>query len=85
MTPAGAAANLTVIQDYEQDHVLALLGDALGPRRVEMLRFTYRPVRKQREASLSFHLSRREKLDIMEAFNLPENQATLAALKQTLR
>ena len=85
LTPAGAAANLTVIQDYEQDHVLAMLGDALGARRVEMLRFTYRPVRKQREASLSFHLSRREKLDILEAFYLPENQATLAALKQTLR
>lgn len=85
MMPAGAAANLTAIQDYEQDHTLSLLSDALRPHRVEMLRFTYRPVRKQREASLSFHLSRRERLDIQEAFSLPENQATLSALKQALR
>lgn len=84
LSPAGAAANLTTIQDYEQDNTIALLADALGRNHVQVVRFTYRPVRKKREASLSFHLSRREKLDLMEAFFQPSNQASLAALKRII-
>ncbi|HMX39893.1 MAG TPA: patatin-like phospholipase family protein, partial [Saprospiraceae bacterium] len=58
LTPADAAANMTVIQDYEHDQLLSLLQDALGgPDRVQVVRFVYRPVQKQREASLSLHLS----------------------------
>ncbi|HNG89128.1 MAG TPA: patatin-like phospholipase family protein, partial [Saprospiraceae bacterium] len=54
LTPADAAANMTVIQDYEHDQLLSLLQDALGgPDRVQVVRFVYRPVQKQREASLS--------------------------------
>jgi len=85
-TPAEAAGgNMTTIQDFEQDNALALLNSALRGTRVEMVRFHYRPVRKNREASLNFHLSRREKLDIFEAFHTADNQASLQALKQLLR
>ncbi|MDX1911112.1 MAG: patatin-like phospholipase family protein [Saprospiraceae bacterium] len=85
LTPAAAAGgNMTDVQDFEQDNALALLNDALGSR-VETVRFHYRPVRKNREASLSFHLSRREKLDIFEAFYTADNQASVKALKQVLR
>jgi hypothetical protein len=85
-TPAEAAGgNITDIQDFDQDNALALLNDALGGNRVEMVRFHYRPVRKNREASLSFHLSRREKLDIYEAFYTADNQASVKALKQVLK
>lgn len=85
LTPAGAMSNVVIVQDYEQDQQLSLLSNLLGKNKVEIVRFTYRPVRKQREASLSFHLSKREKMDISEAFYLPENQAGVAALKQVLR
>lgn len=86
LTPAEAAGgNLTDIQDFEQDNALALLNDALGGNQVEMVRFHYRPVRKNREASLSFHLSQREKLDIFEAFYTADNQASVKALKQVLK
>ncbi len=86
LTPAEAAGgNVTDIQDFEQDNALALLNDALGGNQIEMVRFHYRPVRKNREASLSFHLSRREKLDIFEAFYTADNQASVKALKQVLR
>jgi hypothetical protein len=86
LTPAEAAGgNLTDIQDFEQDNGLALLNDAMGGAKVEMVRFHYRPVRKNREASLSFHLSRREKLDIFEAFFTADNQASVKALKQVLK
>ncbi|MFN0215686.1 MAG: hypothetical protein ACKVT2_15620 [Saprospiraceae bacterium] len=85
LTPAAAAGgNMTDIQDFEQDNALALLNDAMGGHRVEMVRFHYRPVRKKREASLSFHLSRREKLDILESFYTADNQASVKALKQVL-
>ncbi|MBL7808416.1 MAG: patatin-like phospholipase family protein [Saprospiraceae bacterium] len=86
MTPAEAAGgNMTDIQDFEQDNALALLNDAMGGNMLEVVRFHYRPVRKNREASLSFHLSRREKLDIFEAFYTGDNQASVKALKQVLR
>jgi hypothetical protein len=84
LTPASAAANLTKIADFEQDNALALLNDAMGKSKIEVVRFFYRPVRKQREASLSFHLSKREKLDLLESFYSPENKAALKALKQIL-
>mgnify|MGYP000617912593 CR=1 FL=1 len=85
LTPADAAANLTSMQDFDQDNTLALLDDVLGKNKLEVVRFLYRPVRKQNEATMSLHLSKREKLDLMQAFYAPENQASLAALKQILR
>ncbi|MCC7503691.1 MAG: patatin-like phospholipase family protein [Saprospiraceae bacterium] len=84
LTPVGLATHLTAIQDYEQDNSLALLDDLLGKNRLAVIRFIYRPVRKEHEASMSLHITKREKNDLMEAFYLPENQASLAALKQVL-
>ncbi len=85
LTPVGLATHLTAIQDYEQDNSLALLDDLLGKNRLSVVRFIYRPVHKESEASMSLHISQREKNDLMEAFYLPENQASLAALKQILK
>jgi hypothetical protein len=83
--PANAAANLSTVQDYELDNALSLLHDALGGgQQLQVLRFVYRPVRKQREASMSLHLSKREKLDIRESFFRPENQANLGALRRMM-
>ena len=85
LAPMGLAAHLTAIQDYEQDNSLALLDDLLGKNRLTVIRFIYRPVRKEHEASMSLRITKREKNDLMEAFYLPENQASLAALKQVLK
>lgn len=85
LTPASAAANLTSMQDFDQDNTLAMLDDVLGKNKLNVVRFLYRPVRKENEASMNLHLSKREKLDLMEAYYAPENQASLAALKQILR
>ncbi|MEO6760328.1 MAG: patatin-like phospholipase family protein [Saprospiraceae bacterium] len=84
-TPADAVANLTRMQDYDQDASLALLADLLGKNRLQIIPFYYRPVRKQREASLSLHLSKREKLDLMQAYYSVENQKSVQALQQALR
>ncbi|MBX2890945.1 MAG: patatin-like phospholipase family protein [Saprospiraceae bacterium] len=84
LNPVSAAAKITSVQDYEQDNTLALLDDLLGKNKLEVIRFLYRPVRKEDEASMSLHLSEREKRDLLRAFHAPENQASLAALKQVL-
>jgi hypothetical protein len=85
LSPADVATSLSSIQDYEQDANIALLQGILGKNNLQAVHFYYRPVRKQREASMSLHLSRREKIDIAEAFSSPENQANLRALKAMLR
>jgi hypothetical protein len=84
LTPAAAVNNITDTQDFEQDNALSLLGDILGKNHIELVRFHYHAVQKKREASMSFHLSKQEKIDLLESFYAPENQAALKALKQLL-
>lgn len=84
LNPVSAATHITSMQDFDQDNTLALLDDALGKNKLEVIRFIYRPVVKENEASLSLHLSEREKRDLLRAFYATENQASLAALKQVL-
>lgn len=83
-SPFSAAANLTAMQDFEQDNALSLLSDLLGDNRLQVFRFIYLPTKKENEASMSLHLSKREKRDIRESFERPEVQASLSALKRTL-
>ncbi|TNE59520.1 MAG: patatin-like phospholipase family protein [Bacteroidetes bacterium] len=83
-TPFSAAARLTAMQDYDQDVALSLLNDALGDNQLQVIRFIYRPLKKENEASMSLHLSKREKQDILESFNRPEVQANLSTLQQAL-
>jgi hypothetical protein len=84
LSPISAAANLTAMQDFEQDMALGLLNDVLGDDQLEVIRFTYRPMKKENEASLSLHLSKREKRDILESFYRPEVRVNVEALKRAL-
>jgi hypothetical protein len=84
LNPVNAVANITSIQDYEQDNTLALLDDVMGKNKLEVIRFLYSPVRKENEASMSLHLSAREKRDILQAFNSEENQESLKKLQALL-
>ncbi|MBK8921570.1 MAG: patatin-like phospholipase family protein [Saprospirales bacterium] len=83
-SPFSAAASLTVMQDFDQDNTLALLGDVLGENRLQVISFIYRPLKKENEASMSLHLSKREKVDILESFNRPEVRANLLILQKAL-
>ncbi len=84
-TPADAVSSITTMQDYDQDGALSLLADLMGGDRLQVIPFYYRPVRKQREASLSLHLSKREKLDLMQAFHSVENQKSMTLLEKVLK
>ncbi len=84
LSPFGAVANLTAMQDFEQDNALALVRDILGPEHIQVIRLVYRPQRKENEASMSLHLSKREKRDIMEAIYDLEVQHGIRQLQQAL-
>lgn len=84
LSPFSAATSLMSMQDFDQDNALALLGDVLGPDRLQVVRLVYRPQKKENEASMSLHLSKREKVDIVTAFNHPDVQHNLQRLQRIL-
>ncbi len=85
LTPAETASRLTNAQDYGHDIELSLLEDVLAPVPLHIARLEYRPVKQKRSASLSFHLSKREQIDVWEAIGHKENQAAIAKLAQWLQ
>ena len=73
------------MQDFEQDNALSLLNNVLDSNQLQVIRFVYRPLKKENEASMSLHLSKREKRDIIAAFYQPDIQRNLEELKCALK
>ncbi|MBK7409628.1 MAG: hypothetical protein IPJ40_17235 [Saprospirales bacterium] len=84
-TPLGITGQLIDLQYYEHDNSIGMLYDLLGEDMLEIVRFTYHPSARNAEATISFHLTKREKQDILQAMQLPENQRNLQRLKTLLR
>ncbi|MEZ4920537.1 MAG: patatin-like phospholipase family protein [Saprospiraceae bacterium] len=82
--PLNAASRMTTMQDYQHDEELSMLNEILGSEHFQVLRFIYRPAKKENEASMSFHLSAREKRDLVASFYLNGNQKQLRLLKEAL-
>ena len=82
--PATVTSRITDMEDFAQDEMMALLADLLGEKKVDRLLFTYRPVRKESEASMSLHLSQRERIDLENSIFSKENQTNLARLVASL-
>jgi hypothetical protein len=61
------------MQEYNQDDLLSLTQDILGPS-FNKITFQYIPKNEDEGAALNFHLTRQEKLDIAGALNSPVNQ-----------
>jgi hypothetical protein len=83
-SPTVIAGNLPSIQDFDQDNSIGFLDDILGETPLDIINFTYRPVKKSREATMSLRLSKREKQDIIEAFFDKGNQENIDKLKKLL-
>lgn len=75
--------NLFRFQEYEQMRQLESLQAFMG-HQLQRVVFEYRPGPKQEGASLSFHLTRREKKDIEESLSLGHNQQSLQTLTSLL-
>lgn len=84
LNPLGIAFNIMKLQEFEHDTNLGMLYDLLGHDRFDVLRFVYLPGEQNKESPISFHLTRREKHDILLAMSRPHNQHTLRRLLERL-
>jgi hypothetical protein len=83
--PAKISSRLGDMQDFAQDQMIGLLANQFGKTPFERILFTYQPVRKESEATMNLHLSKRERNDLETAFFSTENQASLARLRAVLK
>lgn len=82
--PFGLLGDQSRFQDFAHDSALSMMADVLGPDMFHVVRFVYEPGKKQAPASLSLHLTKREKEDILNAWTLPHNQAALREVERLL-
>jgi len=82
--PLGIAAKLLSLQEFEHDTNLGFIFDLLGEDHFDVIRFSYQPTKQNEKASMTYHLTKREKQDILNAFYLEENQENLELLTNIL-
>lgn len=83
--PLGIAGKVLVRQEFEHDNSLGLLYDLLGEERFHVIPFFYRPTSSNKlEASISFHITAREKADVLRAIQHPDNKSSLRQLEALL-
>lgn len=84
--PIGIAGKVLVTQEFEHDNTLGFIYDILGQDNFEVIRFIYRSSREDElAASVSFHITDREKANVLDAIKLPHNQVSLQKLQSLLR
>ena len=83
-SPLGAIFDVTNMQDYHHDSFIAFLQSKIGYDKVDMINFVYKPTTQSEKASLSLHLTKKEKNDILSAINIPSNQLALRKLKRSI-
>ncbi|MBX2930224.1 MAG: patatin-like phospholipase family protein [Saprospiraceae bacterium] len=84
--PLDIAGQLLSLQEFEQDAGIGFVFDLLGEERFQVVRFLYRPTKASKvAAAISFHLSQGEKRSVLQAWDLPENQASVKALRKALQ
>ncbi len=71
-------------KDFINDEVLAYAAELLGGR-LEVIDLEYVPRQSLQKASLSFHLTAREKEDLLQSIYNPKNEAALRRLEKLLR
>ena len=84
LDPIGIAGQVISLQNYEHDTNLGFVYDVLGKDNFDIVPLTYLPTEKNQEAPISFHLTRREKADILEAMGQARNQEQLRRLLELL-
>lgn len=72
-------------QHHDHQELMDYLSLALGSGMLETVTFTYKPSKISERASMSFHLTQRERMDIYYAIFLKENQEALRKLKRLLK
>ncbi len=85
VNPIRIMRRIVDIQDFEQDAYLSYTLELFGEDFVDFIPFTYSAGEGTNRASMSLHLTQREKIDIINSFYQPSNQKSLKQLKEALR
>jgi len=85
LNPINVAGLNVTLQDYQHDHSMDYIHKILAPKDIELIRFTYRPSKTNVRASMSWHLTKREKIDIMNSIYQDDNQKNLRRLQDIIR
>lgn len=80
---SGFYTNWAKFQDYNQDNIIQYATSWLGTE-LEVVRFQYMPSNINEQASLSWHLTSREKQNILNSIYRYENQKSILRLKELL-
>lgn len=84
--PIGIPSQFVNLQEYEQDNSLGFIYDLLGQENFHIIRFTFRPEKAdQLRATISFHITDREKQSVINAIYEEENQSSLRQLIDLLQ
>ncbi len=85
INPIRIMRRIVDIQDFEQDTYLAYTMELFGEDFIDFIPFTYQESKNTQRASMSFHLTKREKIDVINSFYQEHNQESLKRLKEVLR
>lgn len=85
LNPLGTAARTSTIQDYRNDNQLNAMIQALGKDKVDVVEFVYRPTVENQRASMSWHLTPRGKIDVLNCLYDTENQRSMRRLEELVR
>jgi len=83
--PLGPVFALDALQNYHHDAYVSYLKSKIGYDKIDVVNFVYKPTILTERASLSLHLTQREKNDILNAINLDENQQNIKRLKELIK
>ncbi len=85
INPVEIAGSLLSLQEFEHDNSIGFIYDLLGPDYFEFVRFMYHPGRDNKiMASISFHLTDREREVVLEAIDEPDNAASMERLLRAM-
>ncbi len=85
LNPLGTAAQTSTIQDYHNDTYVNAMIQALGKNKVDIVHLVYRPTKNNQRASMTWHLTAREKIDVQNALYDKENQESLMRLEELVK
>jgi hypothetical protein len=84
LNPLGIAGQILTLQDYEQDTNLGFIFDLLGRDKFDVIRYIYYPKDEMERASISFHLTSKEKKDVLDSYFLKKNEVKFERLRKAL-
>lgn len=84
INPLGLVGQFMHMQAFHQDDFISYISSIYENEKIDVVQFFYSPSKLNEEASMSFHLTEKEKADIIDAIYLDENQESLKRLQELI-